>query len=927
MKTNPSPALKTNRLTALLALLAIFAVASTITFGARRVLGRPLDSQPTDADLKSARLETAAAIPHLPDDTEDKLAAALYPNIAPLTAISDPFSDRAGLANPNPQTSTKLTTLSVGPVQPAQPLIPDRAARLSQWQQSLRTAVNAGLPLPSITTAYMINEVAPTGKFEMNGRDGAWLYIEAERRTIPANVGAKFYDGTMVGVNANGVQFRTSAAQTKTVPWNRQDEMSSPVMPSMPSAGDMQKTPVVAPKAVSQERTLRPNPIQNEYGDLQQAVTKRYAPKASNIASTTQPQEDLPASPQTKPAASTLSTPSSNESNDDLTAEKARPLYNHPYRPASGPAYDSASNIDTATLDGSTAVPLEIFDEPAAEPSHSPETIKAQPSPTPSPALPVTAATKKAEAPAVPRNESAAVNSRSSEATTAATPEAKNPLCDTNYRGARISISNESGRPLSLLTFVNKLNSDYAANIVLDYDIQETPIRITVTNAPWTSILRTVLDLNDLDIVCVDGIAQVAKRQKIALISEQKRKSAPIVREVFKLKYLQPTAGGRSNLAGQTQSSGGASIQTLENAIREILKAGGDARGEARQVPGHNELLVAATQQQMDEVRDLIARVDRPGYQVKISALVYTANENRLRDIGSQLSIGAFNTTNTNIGGISTLPNISNTTGSSGSSGNGTQSGQGVAGRNPGGIPGLLTGMRQPGNGLGASNPLVTIGGGMVFPNWQFAYQITAAQQQGAVNIQSRPFGIVSDGETLDLNAGIQIPVVTTTIAGGAPFQSGQVQFIEASRITQITPQVAENDQGQPSFVTLNLRLENNSVDTSLGTFNGVPGVNRQSLQTVLRLRNGETAVIGGLAADQVSNSKSKVPGLGDIPLLGNLFKHKQNQENRDRLYFAITVEVIPVDAAIPQFQAPADAFTAQPPPPKAQKPSPFEKH
>lgn len=923
MKTNPSPAMKTNRLAALLALLAVFAVASTITFGARRVLGRPLDAQPTDADLKSARLETAAAIPHLPDDTEEKLTAALYPNIAPLTAISDPFSDRAGLANPNPQASTKLTTLSVGPVQPAQTLIPDRAARLSQWQQSLRAAVNAGLPLPSITTAYMINEVAPTGKFEMNGHDGAWLYIESERRTIPANVGAKFYDGTMVGVNTNGVQFRTSAAQTRTVPWNRQDEMSSPVTPSNPSAGEMQKPPVTPPKAMSQERTLRTNPIQNEYGDLQQAVTKRYAPKVPNTATAPQPVEDLPASP--KPAAPVSNT----EINDDFKAEKTRPLYNHPYRPTSGPAYDSASTgqLDPSTLDGSTAAPLELFAEPGPEQKPSPEPVKAQPSPTPSPALPVAAAAKKAADPAVPRSESAAVNNRSSEATTAATPEGKNPLCDPNYRGARISISNESGRALSLLTFVNKLNSDYAANIVLDYDIQETPIRITVTNAPWTSILRTVLDLNDLDIVCVDGLAQVAKRQKIALISEQKRKSAPIVREVFKLKYLQPTAGGRSNLAGQTQSSGGASIQTLENAIREILKAGGDARGEARQVPGHNELLVAATQQQMDEVRDLIARVDRPGYQVKISALVYTANENRLRDIGSQLSIGAFNGPNTNIGGISTLPNVSGSTGSSGSSGSGAQSGQGVAGRNPGGIPGLLTGMRQPGNGLGASNPLVTIGGGMVFPNWQFAYQITAAQQQGAVNIQSRPFGIVSDGETLDLNAGIQIPVVTTTIAGGAPFQSGQVQFIEASRITQITPQVAENDQGQPSFVTLNLRLENNSVDTSLGTFNGVPGVNRQSLQTVLRLRNGETAVIGGLAADQVSNSKSKVPGLGDIPGIGNLFKHKQKQENRDRLYFAITVEVIPIDAAMPQFQAPADAFTAQPPPPKAQKPSPFEKH
>src|SRR5581483_7652912 len=264
----------------------------------------------------------------------------------------------------------------------------------------------------------------------------------------------------------------------------------------------------------------------------------------------------------------------------------------------------------------------------------------------------------------------------------------------------KITITNESNRPLSLLTLVNRFNEAYGANIVLDYDVQETPVRLTISDAPWTSVLRTLLDLNDLDMVCIDGrIVQIAKRMKIAQINDQKRRSAPIVREVFKLRYLQPTAGARANLAGQTQSTNGATIQSLEDAIKDILKAGGDARGEARRVPGRNELLVAATQEQMDEIRDIISRVDKPGYQVKISALVYTANENYLRDIGSQLSIAAFNTDNTTIG-----------SGSGSGSGTGTNNGQGTAGRNPGGIPGLAAGMRQPTNGLSASNPLAVFG-------------------------------------------------------------------------------------------------------------------------------------------------------------------------------------------------------------------------
>lgn len=903
MNTN-RPATVRGRVSALLSLVAVFGLTATLTFGARRILGRPLDAQPTATELSTARLETAQAIPRLPADTEEKLMAALEPVIPPLNVSSDPFSDRAGIGNPNllalASAAKPMSLVGTVPTGPVQPLMPDRMARLSQWQQSVRAAAALRQPLPPITNAYLISEIAPTGKVDMNGQHGAWLYIDSEKRTISANVGARFYDGTLVGVNDNGVQFRTSANQVKTIPWNRQDDFSS-APPTIEPPRPPQPTNPATVRPVSEFRAprgFRPITVTNEYDHLQQAVKTRYS--KPDVATTL---------PETKSDELASTTTSEEETKSD---KPTRPNYHHPYR---APAESGPASEDNA------------IDADAIETPTPPATASATPAPVVSKAQPVTAApvstpTIEAAKTGPSTSSTTAVNRSSAEtAQTSATPD-KNPLCAGSYRGAKISLTNESGRPVSLLAFINRLNSDYNANIVLDYDIQETPVRLTITDAPWTSVLRTILDLNDLDIVCLDGsIVQVAKRAKISQINEQRKKNAPIVREVFKLRYLQPTAGGRANLAGQAAQTPGGTIQTLEDAIRDILKAGGDARGEARRVPGRNELLVAATQQQMDEIRDLIARVDRPGYQVLIKALVYTANENRLRDIGSQLSVAGFNLSNTNIGGVSTLPNVSQ-----GGSSGGTGSGSGTAGSNPGGIPGLLSGMRQPSNGLGANNPLVTIGGGMVFPGGQFALQITAAQQQGAINIQSRPMGIVADGETLDLTRGIQIPVVTTAIAGGAVTQTGQVQFIEASRLTQITPQVAEDDQGKPSFVTLNLRLEDNSVDTSLGTFNGVPGVNRQSLQTVLRLRDGETAVIGGLSADQVSNAKSKVPGLGSLPIIGHAFKRRQTQESRDRLYFAITVEVIPQDSPLPNIEAPSDAVTSQPPPPAAQKPSPFQK-
>lgn len=889
---------------AILLLTAVFALTAVATVAANRLLGRKLDNQPTSIELSQARADAIAAIPQLPKDTEERLSAALRPELTPITAaFVDPLIDRLGVDRSTQANAPRVTSLPALAT-PSLPTTPDRVARLMQWQQAVRNANASGLPAPPITTAYLISELSPAGRIFTSGAQAAWLYIESEKRQIAANVGAKFYDGILAGIDRQGVVFRTSTGQTKLIQWDRQEEFSArPTMsPSTERPPQPQPSPETKPAENFTPALAQPNnlPRRDNYSDLQIAVRDRYvqntSPNTNAVTNNDSPLDQVLIPTQRTPSAPSLTIP------NPFSPNTGRPKLD--YAHASQTRAPATLNFRTAPTKATFNLddPISFGDKTTA--SEKPIALATEneapaPSPEPTPEL-----LKQTAGPL-------ASNSQ---------PEPRKTVCDSTYHGEDITITNESNRPLSLLTLVNRLNEAYNANIVLDYDVQETPVRLTITNAPWTSILRTLLDLNDLDMVCLDGgIVQIAKRTKIALMGDLRRRSAPIVREVFKLKYLQQTAGGRANLAGQTQTSNGATIQSLEDAIRDILKAGGDPRGEARRVPGRNQLLVAATAEQMQDIRDLIARVDRPGYQVKISALVYTANENRLRDIGSQLAIVVGNSQGTNLGGGTTLPN-SNTGSGSGSDN------QQPSGLNPGGIPGLATGMRVPTNGLGAANPLATFGVTSVFGTAQFAYQLTLAQQKGVVNIQSRPFGIVADGDTFDLVAGTQIPVVTTTIAGGAPFQSGQVQFIEASRIARITPQVAEDETGKPNYVTLNIQLENNSVDTSLGTFNGVPGVNRQSLQTVLRLGDGETVVIGGLAADQVANSESKVPGLSGIPILGNLFKRRANQENRDRLYFAITVEVIPQNSPTPNFVAPADAITTPPPPPRAQKPSPFEK-
>ena len=938
----------------MIVLAVIFALTASLTVSLRLVFGKSTRAEVTPPELEQVHREAQAAIPRLPEDTEDRLAAALYPQLAPIANISDPFVDRTGVANANGMAKVSPFTVSTSGSAinnvtasdlPATPSVPTLLARLQSWQHSVKAAVSTGQLPPPITTAYLQTDLVPTGRIDTGGRRGAWFYIASEKRTLAATVGAKFYDAILVSIGSEGVVFRLQNGTIKSVGWDRDEDFATTTTTAAKS-NEQQAQPTQSPavrttgeeqnsntqqNSSSGDSSLRTSPqpdrpsIQTGGGEfelLQDAVRGRYTkrkPVSENLRT-----EALSARPAVERAHAQI--------------EFAQTVYEG-REPRTIPAFTKASYREEKAVSPLTTQPplalhqnVNTANVKADEDKVNSPTSNPSPSPSPSPARETTVAptsgpSTTALTSTMPRTPAAVQVPPQPNADTTPQPTRRS-LCDPQFRGENITITNESNRPLTFLSLINKLNEAYGANIVLDYDVQEIPVRVNITDAPWTSVLRTLLDLNDLDLVCLDGrIVQIAKRSKIAQMEDGRRKMAPLVREVFKLRYLQPTAGGRVNLAGVTQSSAGATIQSIEEAIRAILKAGGDTRGEARRVPGRNEIFVAATREQMAEIRDLIARVDRPGYQVLIKALVYTANENRLRDIGSQLSLIVGNGGQTNLGGFTTLPRSNqNNNGSGNGSGNGNANSTNNFGLNPGGVPSLGDGFRQPTGSLGAASPLGTFGVSGVFGTAQIAYQLTLAQQRGVINIQSRPFGIVSDGDTFDLVAGTQIPVVTTTIAGGAPFQSGNVQFIEASRIARITPQVAETEDGKPGFVTLQIQLENNSVDTSLGTFNGVPGVNRQSLQTVMRLHNGETAIVGGLAADTVSNATSKVPGIGDIPLFGNLFKRRTNQENRDRLYFAITVEVISQESPVINVPAPSDAMTTPPPPPRAQRPSPFQK-
>ncbi|HBR58400.1 MAG TPA: hypothetical protein DEA22_13185 [Blastocatellia bacterium] len=257
-------------------------------------------------------------------------------------------------------------------------------------------------------------------------------------------------------------------------------------------------------------------------------------------------------------------------------------------------------------------------------------------------------------------------------------------------------------------------------------------------------------------------------------------------------------------------------------------------------------LFVRATDDELALINEIVSRADRAPFQVIIRGLVYTANENKLRDIGIQTSIFAQKADGTTSGGIFGQP-----------------------------VP-------SSGTLFDFSSLVGTV---------EFNATANALAQNGVISIKSRPFTTVLDGDTADLDVGRQIPVLVQALnsVGGVP---GTLEILRAANILSVTPFVLDDENGQPIGVNLTIQLESNDVDTSV-TSQGVPSVNRRSIQTRMILNQEKTVILGGFTVDSDSRDVTKTPGLGDIPILGNLFKRKVRRSELNRLYFAISVEIM----------------------------------
>ena len=159
----------------------------------------------------------------------------------------------------------------------------------------------------------------------------------------------------------------------------------------------------------------------------------------------------------------------------------------------------------------------------------------------------------------------------------------------------------------------------------------------------------------------------------------------------------------------------------------------------------------------------------------------------------------------------------------------------------------------------------------------------------GDVNVLSNPRIRVRNNEKAKILVGDKVPVITTTSTANVGI-SESVQYVDVGLTLNVEPRITPDN-----FVNIKVALEVSSLGDKTVTKNGatVYTIGTRNANTILRLKDGETQVLAGLISDDERKSASKLPGLGDLPLIGRLFSNQQDTKSKTEIVLAITPRIV----------------------------------
>ncbi len=419
------------------------------------------------------------------------------------------------------------------------------------------------------------------------------------------------------------------------------------------------------------------------------------------------------------------------------------------------------------------------------------------------------------------------------------------------YIGEKLSLNFQDIEVRSVL----QLLADFTdLNIVVSDSVQGK-LTLRLKNVPWDQALDIILQTKALgkrqagNVIMIAPAEEIANRERIELEGmKQKTELAPLRTEFFQANYAKAL-----ELA-----------QLLRTAEGGMLTERGSVSVDERT----NTLLINDTVDQLEEIRALVHRLDVPIRQVLIESRIVIASDDFNKDIGVRWGL---NRNTVNPGGVGTGDGFA----LSGSA-NGVQSL----------LAGEVAGNSRFNVNLPGSNPAGSLG--VALAKLPFGtlleLELSAMQAEGTGEVISSPRVITANQHEAYIEQGVEIPYLEASSSGAT-----SVSFRKAVLGLTVTPQITPDDR-----IVMDLKVNKDTVGEIFGAGSlQVPSIDTREVSTQVLVDNGETVVLGGVYEQTLLNKVDMVPFFGNLPLIGRLFQHTTNQDDKSELLVFVTPKII----------------------------------
>jgi type IV pilus assembly protein PilQ len=424
------------------------------------------------------------------------------------------------------------------------------------------------------------------------------------------------------------------------------------------------------------------------------------------------------------------------------------------------------------------------------------------------------------------------------------------------FTGDKLSLSFHDIEVRSVLQIL----ADFTKKNIAVSDSVTGNITLSLKDIPWDQALDIILKTKNLSlrennqVLWIAPSKEMIEKEQQALEAEQRKQALkPLITATIAINFAQA-----KDLAALLKESKGNSLLS--------------ERGSVSLDERTNTLLIQDIASQVSQIKKLIKTLDVPVKQVLIESRIVVANSDFSKDLGTKFGVSSV---------LSQKNNLLAMSGSNAATATMIQSANSnllnTGDLNQVNIPDSTERLSVNLPTIGAAG---TLGFAILSKGFLLDLELSALQAESKGEIIATPRVITLNQHPARIEQGIEIPYQQVTKSGAT-----SIAFKKAVLSMDVTPQITPN-----GHIVIDLKVHQDTVGQ---IFNNVPSINTRAVQTKVLVENGQTIVLGGVHEESNLYADSKVPVLGDIPVLGRLFKKTHQQDTKRELLIFLTPKII----------------------------------